>query len=289
MSVAANQGGNILVCMFIAAVLNGVTLAQAFFYYRAYPDDRKSLKAVVAAITALETLHTVYCITWAYVYLITHFGDEDNFDHIYWTISTTVIIGILVAGIVHCYYVRRVWYMSNRNKLLTSLIALLAITRFSFGITVSGFCYYIPHWSTFRSHEYADVVVALALGSAAAVDILAAVSLIYYLRRTRPASHLADSRINTLTVYIVNTGLITSVFSLAILVTFITLKSNLIFMAFVEIQSRLYANSFFASLNARRTLRSKGATVQFSSYDFDQQPGSPDPVGLLQWSLSARG
>ncbi|KZT18092.1 hypothetical protein NEOLEDRAFT_1143855 [Neolentinus lepideus HHB14362 ss-1] len=280
MSVAQSQGGNVLICMFIAAVLNGITLTQAFYYYRAYSDDRRSLKAVVAVISALETLHTVYCLTWAYVYLINHFGDVDNFDHIYWTISTTVVISVLVAGIVHCYYVRRVWYMSNKNKLLTVVIALLAIMRFSFGITVAAFCYYIPHWSTFRSHEYANAVVGVALASAASVDILAALSLIYYLRKTRPGLHLADSRVNVLTVYIVNTGLITSVFSLIILVTFVALRSNLVFLAFVEIQSRLYANSFLASLNARQTLRNQGVNVQFSSYDFDDQAGSPNTVNL---------
>ncbi|EPQ57818.1 hypothetical protein GLOTRDRAFT_126309 [Gloeophyllum trabeum ATCC 11539] len=280
MSVAENLGGNVLICMFIAAVLNGVTLTQALYYYQTYPDDRRSLKLVVAAISALESLHTVFCVTWAYVYLIKHFGHPDIFDHIYWTISTTIVIGIIVAGIVHCYYVRRVWYMSNQNKPLTASIALLAIMRFAFGMTVAILCYYIPYWSTFRMHKYSDVTVGLALSSAAAVDILAAISLIYYLHTTRPSSNLKDSRVNMLTVYIINTGLITSIFSLLILVTFMALHSNLVFLAFIEIQSRLYANSFLASLNARQTLRNKGVNVQFSSYDFGDKPGSPTPARI---------
>ncbi|EPQ52703.1 hypothetical protein GLOTRDRAFT_131940 [Gloeophyllum trabeum ATCC 11539] len=182
--------------------------------------------------------------------------------------------------------------VGGQNKPLTAGVALLATMRFCFGTAVAALCYYIPHWSTFRAHEYADVMVSLALGSATGVDVLSAVSLIWYLQK-RPTSKLEDSRINYLTVYILNTGLITSVFSLLILVTvlpvpfvfdftiyypplqFVALKSNLVFLAFVEIQSRLYANSFLASLNARKALRNQGVSVQFSTYDFGVGSGSP--------------
>ncbi|EPQ57813.1 hypothetical protein GLOTRDRAFT_103827 [Gloeophyllum trabeum ATCC 11539] len=251
MSAVDQLLGSVLVGIFIAAILYGITTTQAFVYYQNYPNDQKLLKWMVGLIWFLETLHTGFCIDFIYKYVITEYGNAPFMNVIYWSGGITVIIGVLVAALVHGYYVRRVWILSDRNTILTAVVTFLAVLRFG--------DYTLSEWSVFRTRKLPLMTLAGGLSSAAAVDLLVAGALCYFLERNRTGFQRSDSRINLLMAYIINTGALTTVFSLIIVITFAAMNGSLVFLAFVEIQSKLYANSFLASLNARRKLMNSGA------------------------------
>ncbi|EPQ57835.1 hypothetical protein GLOTRDRAFT_136687 [Gloeophyllum trabeum ATCC 11539] len=258
MTVVTDIAGTMLVSIFMAAILYGVTTTQTFLYYQNYPKDRPALKAVVAIVWLFETLHTAFCIDFIYNYVITNFGNTEALNDIYWSGGITVVLGVLVAGVVHAYYIRRVWILSNHNIPLTLFLALVALLRFSFGLTTTSLCYSIGQWTTFRERRLPLITLAGGLSSAAAVDLIVAFSLIWFLEHSRTGFDRSDSRINLLMIYTINTGLITSIVSVVIVVTYASLPSTLIFLGLVEIQSKLYANSFLASLNARTHILNRG-------------------------------
>lgn len=92
-----------------------------------------------------------------------------------------------------------------------------------------------------------------ALG--AVVDVLIAASLCTLLQRSRTGFKKSDSMISKLMLFTVNTGLLTSIFAVLSLATFLAYPNTLIYVTFFFCLGRLYSNSLLASLNCRRIIR----------------------------------
>ncbi|KZT21260.1 hypothetical protein NEOLEDRAFT_1181887 [Neolentinus lepideus HHB14362 ss-1] len=272
MDIVQDVGGTFLISLFIAAILYGVSILQTFIYYQNYPSDRRTLKMLssvnrkVAVICFIETAHTAFCVDFIYNYLITNFGNESHLGEIYWSVGVTVILGILMSGVAHSFYIRRVWIMSKHNIPLTLLLVTLALGRFVFGIIAASLLYISPNWTELHSQRLNLSTLAVGLSSGAATDIVVATSLIVSLNRQRTGFESTNSSIKRLMVYVIHTGLITSVIGVLILITYASVHRRPLFMGLVEIQSKLYANTLLASLNARAYVWNHGrATVEFSS------------------------
>ncbi|OJT07146.1 hypothetical protein TRAPUB_1998, partial [Trametes pubescens] len=102
------------------------------------------------------------------------------------------------------------------------------------------------------------LVGSIAIGLGMATDVITAASLCFFLRGLKTGYHKDDSIVNTLTLYAINTGVITSAISLSTLILYDLMPTNFIFMAFYFVLSKVYANSFFAALNTRRSIRGRG-------------------------------
>ncbi|KAI0636157.1 hypothetical protein C8Q77DRAFT_625182 [Trametes polyzona] len=267
--------GGLLIEVFIACMLYGITTLQSFIYFQKYPNDAISLKCLVGAVWALETVHTVFCMQFLYAYLIEGFGDFAYFLQINWGIGVTVITSAGIALCVQGYYVWRVWCVSSKSILWTVAIGIFALARVAFGIGSTILSYVYPEWITFRDTKSSLITISGGLGSAALVDMLVAITLSYYLNKGRSAWHKeSNSKMNMILLYAVNTGAITGTASLLCVILFATQKQSLVFLGLVEIQAKLYANSFLGSLNARAHIRNKNAPgAQYPSFEFSSGNG----------------
>ncbi|KAF8073802.1 histone acetylation protein-domain-containing protein [Lyophyllum atratum] len=97
------------------------------------------------------------------------------------------------------------------------------------------------------SNVYQRTLISLRFRSAAAADIIIACALCYYLTKNRTGF----SRLTT--------GLVTSVIAFIAVVTFATMPTNFIWLAFFWILGKCYVNSILAALNSRDFLRGKVA------------------------------
>ncbi|KAI0648844.1 hypothetical protein C8Q79DRAFT_947692 [Trametes meyenii] len=267
--------GGLLIEVFIACMLYGITTLQSFMYYQKYPGDVLSLKLLVATVWALETVHTVFCMQFLYAYLIEGFADYAYFLQINWGIGVTVITSAGIALCVQGYYVWRVWCVSSKSWLWTLIIGVFALARAAFGIGSTILSYVYPDWITFRDTKSSLITISGGLGSAALVDMLVALTLSYYLNKGRSSWHKeSNSKINTILLYAINTGALTGTASLLCVILFATQKQSLVFLGLVEIQAKLYANSFLGSLNARAHIRSKNnPAAQYPSFEFSSNNG----------------
>ncbi|KAL0960625.1 hypothetical protein HGRIS_005656 [Hohenbuehelia grisea] len=114
-------------------------------------------------------------------------------------------------------------------------------------------------------------VTSVGLGSAAACDIIIAMSLCFYLTRSRTGFKRTDSLITTLIAYSLTTGLITSVIASVAVITFAIMPTNFIWLSFFWILGKCYVNSFLAALNSRDSLRERagpqdGTFLQLSPF-----------------------
>ncbi|TFK52546.1 hypothetical protein OE88DRAFT_1417054 [Heliocybe sulcata] len=269
MGPATEFAGTMLVCIMLTAVLYGVNTTQVFLYYQRYPGDSRSLRTVVAVLWVLDTVHVVFCLEYIYKYAINHFGDDAFMEQIDWTAGVTVIFQLLIAAVVHGYYIRRVWIVTGRNKLMAALVALFGTIRCIFGLISAALSYTYIRWSTYHEEPLPVATSAIALASSALVDCLILICLVYFLKRSQLALDPYEGWVRVFTVYVANSGAFTSVFSVASLVMFIVIPSKFVWLGLVELQSKFYVYAFLTGLNDRaRVWDGSTRSARVSTFDF---------------------
>ncbi|KAI0637551.1 hypothetical protein C8Q77DRAFT_374311 [Trametes polyzona] len=273
MGLVDEMVGALLIEVCLACILYGVTTLQMFIYYQTFSNDSRFLKGVVGTVWVLESVHTALCMEMVYAYTVTHFGDFEFMGRIYWGAGASILVGVFISALVHGFYIRRVWIMSSGSIAITAFITILALCRFGCGIGSFVLSLETTEWAPFRAQVSPLVTIALGLGCASAVDVLVSLTLSYYIQRDRgkweSGSQESDSRIDTILIYAVNTGAITAIASLLSVILFATQKQSLVFLGLVEIQSKLYANSFLGSLNVRAAGRdNKTTNGSYGGYEF---------------------
>ncbi|KAF9454757.1 hypothetical protein P691DRAFT_804114 [Macrolepiota fuliginosa MF-IS2] len=285
--------GSAFIGLIVAAVLYGVTLLQTFFYYKTYPKDPKVIKALVAIVWFLDTSHLVLCTIAIYWYLVMNFSDPDALTKTTWSMNLQTDCNGLIGLIVECFFARRVWIMSG-NGILTLIIVVLACVHFGLGVVFTVEEFLLVENTRFSKLIW---VTSTGLGSAAAADIIIACALCYYLLKSRTGFTNTDSLIATLIGYSLTTGLITSVLAFICVVTFATMPTNYIWLAFFWVLGKCYVNSLLAALNSRDSLRERvkpreGTFLHLShlpQFTTEHQPESPRSDDKSSRHLSRQG
>ncbi|EMD32428.1 hypothetical protein CERSUDRAFT_126830 [Gelatoporia subvermispora B] len=101
------------------------------------------------------------------------------------------------------------------------------------------------------------MIVSLFVGIAISVvgDSVVAASQTVLLWRSRTGVPRTDSTLRKLMVYCVSTGSLSSLFTLASFVTWVTMDSNRVYLTFFCATPSLLLNALLASLNGRQHLR----------------------------------
>lgn len=230
-------------------LLYGIICMQTFHYWQAYEHDRRTLKCLVASIWILETVHTALSVYAVEFYLIMHFGDVTNLAFAVWAMPASYVIGFIIAYAVNLCFIWRILHLSQK-RWISSCLVILATIRCGFGLANCSLSFYYPMWKIFREHVYPTMVVGWVLS--AVVDSAIAFTLCLYLRKRRTGMNRTDSILNRLLLYSINTGAVTSFCAILVVIMFLGLPNNLAFIGFVQVQSKLYAISFLASLNTRK-------------------------------------
>ncbi|OCH91896.1 hypothetical protein OBBRIDRAFT_727911 [Obba rivulosa] len=234
----------------VSSVCFGVLSTQAFTYLKRYPLDRPFYKALVAALWVLECIDQAFIAHAIYFYVVTCATLVYCFPHQCLMLFWQAISGAIVKS---C-FAMRVWRFSNCNVFVTGLIMVLTLAQLGMLFSSALDCMHVPC----ISNRGRLVVGSLSLGLGVATDIVTAAALCYFLRKLRTGYSQDDSLVNTLTLYAVNTGILTSAVSLCTLILYDLMPDNFIFMAFYFVLSKLYANSFLATLNTRKIVRGRG-------------------------------
>ncbi|KAF9565669.1 hypothetical protein CPC08DRAFT_152541 [Agrocybe pediades] len=255
MSSLDNTYGAAFLGLIGSAVLYGVTVLQTYLYYRQYPNDSRWTKFLVFFLWLLDTAHLILCTIAIYTYLVTNFANPSALGRSIWSMNLQTDCNGLIGLIVECFFARRVWRLS-RNVVLTAIIVVLSCIHFGLGVlfTVEGFV--LVEVSKFPKLIW---VTSTGLGSAAASDVIIAISLCYYLTKSRTGFARTDSLITTLIIYSLTTGLITSIIAFICVVTFAIMPTNYIWLGFFWLIGKCYVNSLLAALNSREALREQVA------------------------------
>jgi hypothetical protein len=226
-----------------------------------------------------------------YHYTISNFANVSALIRgtVTWSFILQQTVGAVVGCIVKTSFALRVWRFSERNIFITGIILLLTYGQLGLAITF-----------TLKAFELTGVfeVVNLrvlgstSLGVGVLTDLVTAISLCYFLNKLRTGYHKSDSLVNSLVLYAINTGALTSAVSLSTLILYNIRPTNLVFVACFFILSKLYAISFMATLNTRRIVRGKGTDKQGTTsnntnmFHLGTRMPSMAPIDVDQWDNS---
>jgi len=215
---------------------------------------------MVAILWIFDTVHTVFVIRSLYAYLITNFGNIAFIPTIEWGIPAGILITSTSDTVVRAFFSYRIFILSQRRILPVIPVFIIALIIWGIGIAFAEKTFTISFFPEMQALAW---LLYLALGLVVVGDAYIAGVLCYYLRKSRVGIKRTDSLLNLLMIYTVQTGAITSIFSMGCFIAFAVQPGSYVFLALYFPLSKLYTNALFATLNARSNLRenSTGSVV----------------------------
>lgn len=255
--------GAAFIGLVLSSIVFGVTVLQVYLYYTTHAGgDRLFLKTFVAALLVIDAFHLALVAHVLYFYTIKNFGDFLALTEIVWSLELQVGVAEFLTCMVQGFFAWRIYVLSERkNWWLPALVVLTSSGLFtaSIGFMVIGFQHlsFVSKWS--------DVAwTSSGLACELASDILITGGMTYYLVTRRTGHENTDRLISVLVKYTVNTGLLTTIFTIITLVFYILGERKLIYTPFFFILTRLYSCSFMSTLNTRRTVRDQVSTSRYA-------------------------
>ncbi|KAG6908368.1 hypothetical protein DXG01_004866 [Tephrocybe rancida] len=187
-----------------------------------------------------------------YYYLVTSFGKFEVIGVATWEWPLYTGLSSIAAFSVQAYYARRT-YLLIKSHLLFGVILSLAVLQLGFGLATMSEAYTLKYIVECTAAGWTAVVW---LCCSAACDIIVAVAQVVYLHRHRSGiSSKSNHLVHILILYIMSTGLLTSIFAILELTTFASLGLNFVHVFLSIAMGAVYVVSLLANLDARHTIR----------------------------------
>ncbi|OCH84100.1 hypothetical protein OBBRIDRAFT_891978 [Obba rivulosa] len=201
-----NTMGAILIGVFIAAALWGVSCAQVYFYYISYRDPKR-LQIIVLGSFLLDTLHQALVSHMIYTYLVTWYRDPTKLEVQIWSLIAQVLVSASNAIVVQGFFIWRVWILGGKRIVYVLPLALCAISEFGLSIA-----YFVKATSLHFLTETIDLqTLSLSVNAMAlATDIPIAFALIMLLYKSKSGLQKTDNVIQRLIIFAMTTGMVTS-------------------------------------------------------------------------------
>ncbi|KAG2140179.1 hypothetical protein DEU56DRAFT_297048 [Suillus clintonianus] len=266
-----NTFGALFIGATVAAFLWGISNIQTFLYFQTHRGTGTTLfKLVVSLFWIFDALHLASIIHCIYYYLISNPMLMGPLTKVIWSFKLQIAMNALIANSVHVLYVHRVWIVSKgRSRAFPIMVGIIVALGVGVDIALISVLY--------RCHVFLDLIksewaIYTALSTITAVDITIASSLWYLLATSRTGFASTDSTVKKLIAYTINTGCITSIGSLATMITCATMPNNFIFLAVEFLVAKLYVNSFLTLLNARYYLQARADSSSLRTRQYLYRP-----------------
>jgi len=164
------------------------------------------------------------------------------------SLRISIVLSSAVSAMVQLFFADRVRRLAG-NLYIAGFCAILSLWRLGVGT-----------WATVGAMENANIIIFnekyrwtmmfYALGTT--IDLTIASSLCYFLAKHRRTSIKKTARlIDGLIAWTIETGVVTGLTSVSLLVCFVTMPNNFIWVAIYSYIDRIYSNSLLAILNSR--------------------------------------
>jgi len=257
--------------VFLSLVMFGVVASQAVIYFKNSGSDRFGLKLLVGSVLFFELCHSVASCDAIYYFTITLAGvpELDKAANSY-GISLLAVFETIITALVQGFFVYRIRLLSGRWH-ISFVSCVLGFLRLlgGMGVAAEGFLDIPLEPDYFHLQDTYGWLITSALFFGAVLDVLITASLCYYIRQLYTPYNLPKSEelIHRLITFTIQTGLITSVMSVAVVIAFQTMKHNFVWLALYTFLAKLYSNSLLVSLNVRPHNRASVRAPSPNSWD----------------------
>lgn len=249
-----NTLGALLVGGLLAMALWGVTCVQTFTFFMQKTRDTPLFKFIIALLWCLDTWDSATNCHFLYYYFVTNYLNPAAAFRPVWSLIIHVANTAVSGFFIRAMFALRFYQLSERNVPFTILILAISATDLAVGIVITVKAFGITSYVDLKSISN---LFYLNFAATLASDLAVTVGLATLLLLSKTGFRRTDSLINTLMMYMVNTGLLVVIDAALGMIAYLALPQSLIFYAFYLFQSKLYFNSYLAMLNARGDLRSK--------------------------------
>ncbi|KAG1747655.1 hypothetical protein EDB19DRAFT_279798 [Suillus lakei] len=226
---------------------------QFIVYCRVYLREGWHTKSLVIVIWLLDLSHSALVAVALWDSIIATYGDLSKLDTIPWCIGPTIQITAIITFLVQSFFAHRIYKLQKKKKLTVAIpIVAVSFARLVMASITNGEMLLLKSYSTY--FQQFSWIFTMGLLLSALVDIMITISLCYFLRKSRPKFTDTVRIIDTLTFWTVQNGSMTSAAAIATLICWKTMPTNRIFLGLHFVVAKLYANSFLATLNARKQI-----------------------------------
>jgi len=171
-----------------------------------------------------------------------------------------LILLTLASLTCQAFFLNRVWKFS-KNRFVAGFLGAACLSTGIIDIVIAAQTVHGKSVETILSHVFqAEVISVFTVGAAA--DMAIAMILVWYLKREMSSFGRINSLVTRLIQYTIATGLVTSLLALGCLVAYVLSLDSLIFLAMHFSLGRMYTNALLATLNSRKSMRTRLALPQ---------------------------
>ncbi|KAL0575445.1 hypothetical protein V5O48_006536 [Marasmius crinis-equi] len=240
----------------ITAALWGAGTLQGWMYFRKYnKTDPLTTRLLIAFIMLADTIQEAMICEAVYKYAVTMHNDPLAMTHMVKTILIELFFAGAIGFAVQQFYCYRIYLLSNRNVWLAGGVSLLSFV--SLGLIIGYTIVTLQYNNLGELVKQADWATALNVMSAA-TDIGITVAMISCLHGKKTGFKKSTDIINRMIIFTFNTGILTSLLSIADVIALNTMPNTFIYMGFFLIRDRFYTNSILVTLNSRRYIKGGG-------------------------------
>lgn len=252
-TTVATTYGAILLGTCLGCALTGLVFVQCVLYYKLYPGDYAWTKFLVFLVWALDLTHTILIVVTAWQSVITGFNKPEDMDLIPPALGLSVAVTAAVTFLVHCFFANRIRKLMKKWYIAVPVV-ILAFCRLLAACCSTSEIIHLKHYSLFI-RPYPAWIFTVGVTLSASVEIIITTTMIIFLGSRKTGFANMNHIINSLILYTLETGSVTSIVTVASLICWLIMRHNLIFLGMHFAIAKLYANSLLATLNTRKRLR----------------------------------
>ncbi|KAJ7080736.1 hypothetical protein B0H15DRAFT_953340 [Mycena belliarum] len=249
--------GALLIGVLISYVLFGVTAIQLYLYHGRFPNDTLRMKLLVAVVWFSELGHVICIGHMAYTMMVTNYAHPERLVNIPKSLGVSTLFNAIIASCVQVFFAIRIYRLSKLMSItivagsLSLLYFVATVALVVLGMDFSPFTQYVDQWGWLMDAAWAI---------AAMNDVIIAATLVFWLGRRREVScDMTTAVVDKLITWSIDPFPPHARLANNGAKQFVTMPNNFVWIACYMVTTRLYTNSFLASLNSRTTLRTMNA------------------------------
>ncbi|KAH8825571.1 hypothetical protein DL96DRAFT_1609283 [Flagelloscypha sp. PMI_526] len=239
--------------LFSMLLFGGVTFT-ARSYFHAF-KDRVYVRILVVFIWVIMLAHIVFGVVAVHDMTVVHYGDYATLIYYPKFINVNLVLSGILSVTTQSFFAYSLWRLSE--CIIIPLICwTIAAARLSTVIAMAVLSMVVPEVEQtvqiFKERHHWLIVATMILS--VTVDVLVTTSLIYFLWIKKNSGVFEKTRkiVDKLILWTLQTGLLTSVITIAMVVTYLTME-NFVWLALFYTNACMFAVSLLASLKARKT------------------------------------
>ncbi|KAI0790855.1 hypothetical protein C8Q75DRAFT_107881 [Abortiporus biennis] len=246
--------GAVFVGVTVSAILYGITCLQTFAYFtESSKKDRIVYRVLIGLLWILDGLQLAFTAHLLYYFVITNYFNPVALTSSPWSAEAFNVVTNISDLIVRSILIDRIWRLC-KTPYLPGVLMLGNLATSAFSLSCSA------KFQKIGDIQHLGPIKGLIIGvftCIAGIDTLIAISLVVILWGRRTGFKRTDSQLQTLMMYSVHTGALTSLVAICVVITFATMPTKFIYIALFFTLPKFYINALLATLNARETMRAE--------------------------------